>query len=284
MILIADSGSTKTDWRLLLPEGKIGQATTVGFNPNYQTAAAIEAELSQSLLPQLGTNQPTQIYFYGAGCSTEAKCSLVASAILSVFPNSQVQVMSDVVAAARGTCGHTAGIACILGTGSNSCLYDGKTITSQMPCLGFTLGNEGSGSYLGKKLLNLYLNNELPSDLQEAFRKQYPQSQAEILHHIYNEPFPNRYVASFAQFLQGRQRHPFVAEMLHQNFLEFFRLTVCKYPAYETLPTHFVGSIAFYFADILRKTAKTQQIQVGRVLQSPISGLALYHQEEAQNI
>ncbi|MGV3585652.1 MAG: N-acetylglucosamine kinase [Adhaeribacter sp.] len=281
MILIADSGSTKTDWRLLLPDGKIAQATTVGFNPNYQTAENIQAELQEKLLPQLGENQPTQIYFYGAGCSTEAKCSLVAGAILAVFPHSQVEVMSDVVAGARGTCGHAAGIACILGTGSNSCLYDGQNITAQMPCLGFTLGNEGSGSYIGKRLLNLYLNNELPADLQEAFRKQYPQTQAEILHHIYNEPFPNRYVASFAQFLQGRQRHPFVADLLHQNFLDFFRLTVCKYPNYQTLPTHFVGSIAFYFADILRKTAKSQNIQVGRILQSPIAGLALYHQEAA---
>jgi N-acetylglucosamine kinase-like BadF-type ATPase len=279
MILIADSGSTKTDWRLLLPEGKIAQATTVGFNPNYQTAEAIQAELAQNLLPQLGANVPTQIYFYGAGCSTAAKCSLVASAILPVFPNSRVEVMSDVVAAARGTCGHTAGIACILGTGSNSCLYDGESITAQMPCLGFTLGNEGSGSYLGKKLLNLYLNNELPPDLQEDFRKQYPQSQAEILNKVYNEPFPNRYIASFARFLQGRQRHPFVAEMLHQNFTEFFRLTVCKYPGYENLSTHFVGSVAFYFADIMRKAAKSLNIQVGRVLQSPIAGLALYHQE-----
>jgi glucosamine kinase len=282
MILIADSGSTKTDWRLLLPEDKISQATTVGFNPNYQTAAAIQTELAENLLPQLGAHQPTQIYFYGAGCSTEAKCSLVASAISAVFPNSQVQVMSDVVAAARGTCGHTAGIACILGTGSNSCLYDGQTITAQMPCLGFTLGNEGSGSYLGKKLLNLYLNKELPPDLQAAFQKQYPQSQAEILQRIYNEPFPNRYIASFAPFLQGWQRHPFAAEMLHQSFVDFFRLTVCKYPAYETLPTHFVGSVAFYYADILRKAAKSLNIQVGRVLQSPIAGLALYHQEKSK--
>ncbi|GEO02985.1 ATPase [Adhaeribacter aerolatus] len=277
MILIADSGSTKTDWRLLLPDGEIAQATTVGFNPNYQSAENIRTELQESLLPQLGNNQPTQIYFYGAGCSTEAKCSLVADAILNVFPGSHVQVMSDVVAAARGTCGHQAGIACILGTGSNSCLYNGEIITAQMPCLGFTLGNEGSGSYLGKKLLHLYLNHELPADLQEAFGKQYPATQAEILHRIYNEPFPNRYVASFALFLQGRQRHPFVAELLHQNFLDFFRLTVCKYPDYQMLPTHFVGSIAFYFADILRKTAKSQHIQVGRILQSPIAGLALYH-------
>lgn len=282
MILIADSGSTKTDWRLLLPNGNISQATTVGFNPNYQTAAAIQTELSLNLLPQLGTTQPTQVYFYGAGCSTPDKCSMVASAILAVFPNSQVQVMSDAVAAARATCGHMPGIACILGTGSNSCLYNGENITAQMPCLGFALGNEGSGSYIGKKLLHLYLNHELPSDLQEAFRKSYPQSQAEILNRIYNEPFPNRYVASFALFLNGRQRHPFVADLLYKCFLDFFQLTVCKYPAYQTLPTHFVGSIAYYFADVLRLAAKSLHIQVGRVLQNPIAGLALYHQEQQQ--
>jgi N-acetylglucosamine kinase-like BadF-type ATPase len=281
MLLIAESGSTKTDWRLLFPDGRIIQAATIGFNPNYQTAAEIELALTKFLRPQLADAVPTHIYFYGAGCGTEAKCSLVATALWALFPDSIVAVQSDVVAAARGTCGTAPGIACILGTGSNSCLFDGKKIISQMPCLGFTLGNEGSGSYLGKKLLTLALNHELPLDLQEKFQKRYPQSQSEILHHVYNKPFPNRYIASFAKFLFDQRQHPFAAGLVHQNFLEFLDRTVCKYPDYRQLPTHFVGSIAFYFADILRKAAKTREIQVGRVLQSPIAGLALYHQENS---
>lgn len=281
MILIADSGSTKTDWRLLWPDGKIAQATTLGFNPNYQSAESMQTELQQKLVPQLNGHQPDEIFFYGAGCSTPTKCDMVGGAMATIWPGSRIRVMSDVVAAARGTCGHSAGIACILGTGSNSCLYNGQEITAQMPCLGFVLGNEGSGGYIGKKLLHHYLNHQLPPDLQIAFQKTYPETEAEILHRLYNEPFPNRYVASFALFLQGRQRHPFVAELLHQSFLDFFKLTVCKYPDYDTLPTHFVGSVAYYFADILRKTAKSLHISVGRVVQSPIAGLALYHQEAA---
>lgn len=279
MILLADSGSTKTDWRLLFPDGKIKQAATAGINPNYQNTEAILNALKTDLVTQLPEANPTKIYFYGAGCSTEAKCGIVGSALKTLFPESQVLVMSDVVAAARSTCGANLGIACILGTGSNSCLFDGEKIINQMPCLGFTLGNEGSGSYLGKQILTLYLNNELPEDLTLAFRKQYPQTQAEILQHVYNEPFPNRYIASFAQFLSNQRQHPFVINLIHQSFLDLFNRTVCKYPNYEQLPTHFIGSIAYYFADILRKAARTKNIQVGLILQSPISGLALYHQQ-----
>jgi N-acetylglucosamine kinase-like BadF-type ATPase len=280
MILIADSGSTKTDWRLLFPDGRIGQAASAGINPNFQTTDQIQNNLTATLLPQLAGAKPDQVFFYGAGCSTEAKCGVVGAALKAVFPDCEVAVMSDVVAAARGTCGHETGIACILGTGSNSCLFDGKEIIMKMPCLGFTLGDEGSGSYLGKHLLSLYLNNELPPDLQQAFGQRYPQTTAEILHHVYNEPFPNRYIASFASFLADHRQHPFAAALVQKSFLDFFDRTVCKYPGYETIPTHFVGSVAFYFADILRKTAKARRIIVGRILQSPIAGLALYHQQQ----
>jgi len=279
MILIADSGSTKTDWRYLLPNGEVQAAATSGINPNYQHTTHIRQVLEQNLLPQLPGMQPQQIYFYGAGCSTEAKCGMVANALQALYPAAQIAVMSDVVAAARGTCGRELGIAGILGTGSNTCLFDGDKITQQMPCLGFTLGNEGSGSYLGKSLIRLYLNNELPADLHQAFQENYPETPAEILQRVYNETFPNRYLASFVPFLHQQQHHAWVSQLIGESFQEFFRLTVCKYPDYEKIPTHFVGSIAFYFADLLTETAANAQIQIGKILQSPMAGLIRYHQQ-----
>ncbi|PIQ22892.1 MAG: N-acetylglucosamine kinase [Cytophagales bacterium CG18_big_fil_WC_8_21_14_2_50_42_9] len=280
MILIADSGSTKTDWRYLLPNGEIKVAATSGINPNYQDTNQIRQALKENLLLQLPGIQPQQIYFYGAGCGTEAKCGLVANALHAIYPEVQIAVMSDVVAAARGTCGHELGIACILGTGSNSCLFDGQQITLQMPCLGFTLGNEGSGSYLGKNLIRLYLNNELPADLQQAFREKYPETPAEILQRVYNEAFPNRYLASFAPFLFAQQHHPWVSNLVKQSFEIFFRFTVCKYPDYKKIPAHFVGSVAFYFSALLKETAAAMHIRTGRILQSPMAGLIRYHQEQ----
>lgn len=280
MILIADSGSTKTEWRLISKGGKVQEAATIGINPNYQTTEAILADLKVYLLPQLGNPVVSEIYFYGAGCSTDAKCSIVALALRDIFPGSAVTVMSDVVGAARGACGHQPGIACILGTGSNSCFFDGIKIAAQMPCLGFTLGNEGSGSYMGKQLLSLYLNNELPPELHQAFKEEYPETQAQILQHVYNEPFPNRYIASFAKFLSDQRKHSFIKNLISQSFLDFFNLTVCKYENYQTVPTHFVGSIAFYFAEILKEVAQSKNIQIGQILRNPIEGLIKYHQEK----
>lgn len=280
MILIADSGSTKTEWRLISKDGEVQAVATAGINPNYQTTEAILADLQATLLPTLSSTVVTEIYFYGAGCSTDAKCSVVAVALQEVFPGSSVHVMSDVVGAARGACGHEPGIACILGTGSNSCYFDGEKIAAQMPCLGFTLGNEGSGSYMGKQLLSLYLNNELPVALQESFKTAYPQTQAEILQHVYNEPFPNRYIASFATFIADYRHHPFIKNLVTHSFLDFFKLTVCKYQNYQQVPTHFVGSIAFFFADFLKEVAQSKNILVGQILRNPIDGLLNYHQEK----
>jgi len=283
MILVADSGSTKTDWRFLLGNGNVQSAATNGINPNYQDTDAILEVLAQHLPQQLPGIQPEQIYFYGAGCSTEIKCSIVAAALQAIYPTAKITVMSDVVAAARGTCGYGKGIACILGTGSNSCLFDGEKITLQMPCLGFTLGNEGSGSYLGKNFMRLYLNHELPADLDQAFQASYPETPAEILQRVYNDPFPNRYLASFARFLFAQKQHPWVSELVTESFREFFRFTVCKYPNYQNISTHFVGSIAFYFADLLKETAASRNIRLGNILQSPMEGLIRYHQQQLVN-
>ena len=280
MILIADSGSTKTDWRLIAPDGLVAQAKTVGFNPYYQSTEDIFSSLEGSLLPQLNGQKPGEIFFYGAGCGDEAKRKIVADALLQAFPESVVTVQHDLIAAARALCRHEPGIACILGTGSNSCLYNGREIVQNIPPLGFILGDEGSGAYLGKRIIQAFLRQELPEDLQENFAKRYKVTKEDILDKVYAQPFPNRYMATFAKYLFDKRRHPAVYPLIHQSFTDFFDKSVCRYPGYSELPVHFVGSIAFYFGDILRKIARERQIRVQHILENPIAGLTLYHQEK----
>jgi glucosamine kinase len=279
MILIADSGSTKTDWRLLAPDGTITQAKTVGFNPYYQDTDNIHSALEGSLLPQLAGEKPSQIFFYGAGCGSEEKRSVVAQALGMAFPGSEIRVQHDLAAAARALCGREPGIACILGTGSNSCLYDGTEIVRNIPPLGFILGDEGSGAYLGKKLIQAFLREELPADLQENFAKRYNVTKDDVLDRVYSQPFPNRYLASFAKYGFDKRRHPAIYPLIHRSFSDFFENHICRYPGYSALPVHFVGSIAFYFGDILRQIARERQVRVQHILESPIAGLTLYHQQ-----
>ncbi|MBC3540488.1 BadF/BadG/BcrA/BcrD ATPase family protein [Rufibacter sediminis] len=280
MILIADSGSTKTAWRLLDSQGEVAQAQTEGINPYYQNTPEIAQTLKDSLLEQLGGQTPQEIYFYGAGCSAKDKQEVVALALKELFPHSQVHVHHDLEAAAHALCGDKEGIACILGTGSNSCLYDGEKIVQNVPNLGFILGDEGSGGYMGKLLVQAFLNQELPADLHDSFMARYNTNRDEIIDQVYRKPYPNRYMASYSRFLFDQQQHPFIYQMICQCFKDFFEKTVIKYPGYQQKETHFVGSIAFHFADMLRTVAKEYHITVGQILDSPIAGLSLYHQQK----
>lgn len=276
--LIAESGSSKTDWRLLGPSGEIAQAKTVGFNPYYQTEENIRITLIEELLPQLSKN-PEVVFFYGAGCSNENNKVLVRKAIQSVFPDAIVEVEHDLLAAARALCGHEPGIACILGTGSNSCLYDGKNIVANIPSLGFMLGDEGSGGFLGKRLIIDYLSGDLPGHLIEQFNHRYKVSKEEILDNVYKKPFPNRYLASFSKFLFHHLRDPYVFDLVLSSFKLFLKKTVYKYSNYKNYTTHFTGSIAFYFNSILRTACEEYGIVMGKVIEGPIAGLTLFHSE-----
>jgi glucosamine kinase len=283
-LLLADSGSTKTDWRLLFPDGRIAQARTQGITPTFQDTATIEgilhSELSSQLTAEAINALPSEIWFYGSGCGTPAKRETVAGAFRSVFPAANVHVEHDMLAAARALCGTEPGIACILGTGSNTCLFDGQEIVMQMPNLGFWLGDEGSGGHLGKMLLMSYLNQELPTELVEKFEKRYGLTSDEIIHKVYREPMPNRFMATFSKFLFDNRRDPFIYGLIEQSFTAFFQKTVCRYPDFEKLPVHCVGSVAFYYMDPLRRVAKSLGISVQRILETPIAGLTLYHQEK----
>lgn len=282
MILIADSGSTKTDWRMITADSVLGQAQTAGFNPMYQEADEIYKELHDVLLPQLNEQQPTAIYYYGAGCSSPERNKRVEDALRMIFPASELHVDHDLLSAARALCGHKPGIACILGTGSNTCLYDGAAITDNVPSLGFLLGDEGSGAFMGKLLIKAYLYRELPEDLALSLKNTYNLTKDGILDTLYNSSIPSRYMATFAKFMHEKQKHPVIHGMIYENFSEFFERHVVKYEGHQALPVNFVGSIAYYFGDILKQVAKKYGLHVETIIQSPSEGLIKYHQELLQ--
>lgn len=277
MILLADSGSTKTDW-LLAGSGEV-RFQSSGLNPFYQTKEAIEHILSKEVLPQLASAPVRRIYFYGAGCADEASSKPIKEALLMAFPPAElIEVNSDLLAAARGLCGYEAGIACILGTGSNNCLYNGKNIVHNIGSLGFWLGDEGSGGYLGKQLVVRYLHNELPIELHQEFAKAYPDvSRLMILNHAYKQPFPNRFFAGFAPFLSQHVSHQAVHNLVETAFGDFLAMYVCKHADAYSLPVHFTGSVAFHFQSILTKVLISKGLHPGIIEKSPMPGLLRYH-------
>lgn len=282
MVLIADSGSTKTDWNTLNTTDVLQNVQTIGFNPMYQESDDIYTELEKSLLPQLKEKAPSAIYFYGAGCSSPERNKRVSDALARLFPQTDIHVDHDLLSAARAVCGHEPGIACILGTGSNTCLYDGSKIIDNVPSLGFLLGDEGSGAYLGKLLLRAYFYRELPEELAKSLKNTYQLSKDTFLDTLYSAEVPSRYVATFAKFMHDKRKHPVIKEMIFENFELFFDRHVVKYDGHDELPVNFVGSIAYHFSDILKTAAKKYGLHVGTIIQSPSEGLIKYHQELLQ--
>ncbi|GJM28606.1 MAG: ATPase [Cyclobacteriaceae bacterium] len=277
MKLIADSGSTKTDWRIIDDLGNITQARTGGINPYYQSEDEIFQELDQALKPQVPEGIK-EVFFYGAGCNNESTSRIIEGALKSVFGEITVSANSDLLAVARGLCGKNPGIACILGTGSNSCYYDGEQIVHHIPPWGTWLGDEGSGSNLGRQLIILYLNYELPEHLQAAFDRRYPDLRDTVLENVYQKPYPNRYLAQFSRFLFHHIKDPFVYTLVFDGFSEFLKRKVLKYPNAQQTQMQVSGSVGFYFNSILRKAATALGLQVKNITENPIAGLALYHQ------
>jgi N-acetylglucosamine kinase-like BadF-type ATPase len=276
MILIADSGSTKTDWRFIEPSGVITQHITSGLNPYHLSEIQIAQEISK-LSSAIACTEVQNVFFYGAGCSVKTKIENVKNAIKSIFVNAEIEVEHDLLAAARATCLNQAGMVAILGTGANSCQFNGKEITENVPSLGYLLGDEGSGAYMGRILLTQYLQNELPQELTKAFQKQYPENLERILDNIYKQAMPSRYLASFAPFLLHHKNHHHIRQLVAEAFQLFFTRYICKYSQHKTLPLHFVGSIAFYHNDTLQYVAEKNSITLGKIIEKPIAGLVLYH-------
>ena len=275
MILIADSGSTKTDWCVVENGESILRFKTRGTNPFFQTEEEIGKEIEVGLLPSLKGFEPSAIYFYGAGCAFPEKNDMIRRAV-NRYLSVPVEVGSDLLAAARALCGDQPGIACIMGTGSNSCYYDGREIVKNVSPLGFILGDEGSGAVLGKLLIGDVLKDQLPPALKDQFLTQYELTPALIMDKVYRQPFPNRFLAGFSPFIREHLDEPAIWELVTRSFLAFFTRNVKQYDYFEQ-PVHLVGSVAWYYQDVLKEMAFDLGIRLGMVARSPMEGLIAYH-------
>ena len=276
-ILIADAGSTKTDWAVLAPDGGVSLISTQGINPFMLSADQIVGILQTELLPGMPGIAPAAVYFYGAGCAG-AGIGVVEEALRRLFPATELNVASDLLGAARALCGHGDGIACILGTGSNSCLYLDGDIRANVSPLGFILGDEGSGAVLGRRLVGDVLKKQLPEALCQDFEKEYQLTAADIIHRVYRSPLPNRFLASFAPFLSRHRHEPAVQTLLEEEFARFFRRNVCTYRRPD-LPVHFAGSIARHFQTEVFAAARSLGLQPGRIEAAPMAALIEYHKK-----
>ncbi len=273
-ILIADSGATKADWCLVQGKQIVRRFSGKGISPIFQSKEEMEYEIRDNVLPQLVATTINAVYFYGAGCIPD-KIPLVTGILSAAFPAAKIQVNSDLTGVAHALCGREAGIACILGTGSNSCEWDGTKPTHQIPSLGFILGDEGSGAALGKHLLNKALKHQLTGGLKEALFEEYNLTVAVIIDRVYRQPFPSRFLASLSPFIFKHRNDPSIRGLLHQCFDDFFEKNVMHYN-YQENKVHIVGSIGWYYADVLKEVAEEKGIQVGKIAKSPIEGLIDY--------
>lgn len=274
--LIADSGATKTEW-CLLNGNKKTIFITQGMSPYFISADEMEIILTNELQPQLKKITVDEIYYYGTGCANQENVKSVTKLFKKIFPNAYIEVDHDLMAAAKALCGNEKGIACILGTGCNSAYYNGKKIIKNSPGLGYVLGDEGSGAYLGKKVIQYYLYNTFDDDLRSRFDARFVTNSSEILNSVYKKPLPNRYLASFAIFLAENRGHYMIENIIEDGLNDFFFTHVYKYKESWTLPIHFVGGIAFEFKDVLKDLCNSYQLDLGIVMKNPIQGLIEYH-------
>lgn len=276
-ILLADSGATKCEWCLLLPGKKPKVFFTQGISPYFQNTAQIESIVRNELLPSLKKQDIEAVYYYGTGCASPANAKLVEKALSNVYPKASIEVTHDLMGAARALCGRDKGIACILGTGSNSCYFDGKKIARNSPGLGYVLGDEGSGAYLGKKVIQYYLYNTFDEDLHYKFDLKYNTNKIEILEQVYKQPLPNRYLASFALFLTENRGHYMIENIIEDGLNDFFFTHLCKFGESWKYPINFVGGVAFGFKDKIIELCDSYEFEFGQVLKNPMEGLIKFH-------
>lgn len=277
-ILIADGGSTKTTWCLLDSEKK-KLITTQGISPYFLNGEQIRDILEKELIPEMGLQKENiqHIFYYGTGLAAPQNAELVGKVLKDTFGSPHVEATHDLLGAARALCGHEAGIACILGTGSSACVFDGTEITKSNPGLGFILGDEGSGAYLGKKVIQHYLYHEFNDKLRKLFDKKYATHKVEILDKVYNKPFPNRYLANFSYFISENRSEDQIENILENGISDFFNRHLSKYDESQKYPIHFVGGVAWAYKDVVTALCKSRGWKAGNILKAPIDGLIRYH-------
>lgn len=281
MILIADSGSTKAHWALLATDSKPAEAFTQGFNPYFQTARIIEDGVRHELPTEILSHAKSSdlvIYYYGAGCSSPEKVKVVMTALKKIFVNAEIHVEHDLLASARALCGNQPGIACILGTGSNSCYYDGQSVKENIPSVGYFFGDYGSAGHIGKTLIQAYFDEKLPADLKKEFFSMHDFDREYILENVYQKPMPNRFLASYGKIVAEYIDHPYMMSLVKKCFNDFLEFQVEKYSRHKELPINFVGSVAFNNKKLLLDVLAERGLKAGIILKSPISGLIKFHE------
>lgn len=279
-VIIADSGSTKTDWILLQGSKIIKQIKTIGFNPYFQTKDQINIELLNHLKPFIHDylHETSEIHYYGTGCSTPENCKLIEECLTLTLDVPKVSVSHDLLAAARALCRREWGIASILGTGSNSCLYNGKDILENVPSTGYLWSDYGGGSQIGKNFIKEYFEETLPSELSTAFEKAGFNREV-ILNNVYKNSVPGKYLASVNLFVSKHMQHPFVNKVLVECFDSFFVQQISKYTDSRKYKVHTVGSIGFHYKELIAEVAKKHGYEMGNVIQSPLEGLIRFHSQ-----
>ncbi len=281
MLLVADSGATKCDWKF--DDLEIPKLNTIGFNPFFQTKEIIYNETKSNTDLMSKADAVDKLFFYGSGCSSDDRKAYVKEALQPLFPNANINVDHDLVAAALATCGNDPGIACILGTGSNSCYYDTGYLYEDVPALGNRLGDEGSGSYFGRKILSSFLYKRLPKYLHDRLVEDYGLSKEKIFDGVYKNAHENVFMASYMKVLSDFRDRPWVVKLVYDGMIEFIDIHVTGYKQHREVPVHFIGSVAYYFKDILQDACDHFGVEMGKVIKQPIHNLVDYHiSEEAK--
>lgn len=277
MLLVADSGSTKCDW--VFTDGSENRSTyhTMGFNPFFHPTDLIESEIRKNTELSALAPKVLHVYFYGAGASHPSRNAIVEEALKRVFTNAEITVDHDLTGAVYATCGDEAGISCIMGTGSNSCYFDGQDIFEEVPALGYVLGDEAGGTFYGKELLRMFLYHELPEKIHHGLIDRYQLTKESIFEAVYNKPNPNVYLASFMRFLSDNRDSKWVRDFIYNGFSKFINIHIWKYENHKDVPVHFVGSVAFHFQDLLREACKIHRLNIGVITSEPVVNLVDYH-------
>lgn len=275
-ILIAESGSTKTNW-VLISNNESSYETTIGFNPFILNSNDVYTELSGKEFFSTIANKQIEVFFYGSGCSTTKRKQIIADALKKLFPNAEISVMHDIDAAVNATCDGKPGIVGILGTGSNSVYFNGKVVNYGHPSPGYLLGDEGGGVHIGKTLIRDVLYRVPPSEILAAFYEKYQLSPTELIDAVYSAERPNAYIASFAEFLSDFKDHHYTEELIYKCFSKFLKYHAAQFEDAHEAPLHLVGSIAFHFENIIAEALSEWKIEKGKILKSPLEGLVDYH-------
>jgi N-acetylglucosamine kinase-like BadF-type ATPase len=277
MILIADGGSTKTDWALVDGKNIVTTFATRGMNPYNVSAQTMKNEIETKILPNVCVKEVDEIFIYASGCSAKVKQGEVIGWFRPYFQSAKICVEGDLLGAARATCGHEPAIAAILGTGSNSCLYDGENIIENVASLGYVLCDEGAGTNIGRLILRDYLRGRMPEDLMQKFSEQYPGEESDFLNKLYKEEAPNYYVASFARFAIENKSTPYCKNVIMQAFDSFFKEQITYYTSYNKYVINVVGSIACLVTEELKEVARKYDMEINNVVKAPLKALVEYH-------